>query len=192
MENEIENLINLRHPCIAGPIGFVLGIESGILQEFKIIRLYLDGCSLAEVVSVCPVWWTSTIKAKAIAGIVLGLQFAHSHGLVHGNLTTNNIVFDSDHSIQIVDFKPIGFEVGESESESEGEEGTKLGGFSKQRWTPQADVYRFASILFEIVVGRSVNSGTSVPQTFQVLFRRSLRQDFGPKYDVHSMTFWIF
>jgi hypothetical protein len=24
IENEVENLINLRHPCIAAPIGFVL------------------------------------------------------------------------------------------------------------------------------------------------------------------------
>jgi hypothetical protein len=81
--------------------------------------------------------------------------------LVHGSLTTNNILFDSDHSIQIVDFKPIGLEV--SERESDGEERTKLGGFSKQRWTPQTDVYGFASILFEIVVGRPVNGETSVP-----------------------------
>jgi hypothetical protein len=29
MENEIENLIHLRHLRIAGPIGFVVGIESG-------------------------------------------------------------------------------------------------------------------------------------------------------------------
>jgi hypothetical protein len=26
--SEIEKLINLRHPCIAAPIGFVFGIES--------------------------------------------------------------------------------------------------------------------------------------------------------------------
>jgi serine/threonine protein kinase len=115
MENELEKLINLRHPCIAGPIGFIFGIESGSLQELKIVRLYLEGCSLAEVLSVGPVWWTSTVKAKVIAGIVLGLQFAHSNGLVHGSLTSRNILFSSDHCIQMVDFKPIELEVGESE-----------------------------------------------------------------------------
>jgi hypothetical protein len=79
MNNKIENLINLRHPCIAGPIGFIPGIESGNGQELKIVRLYFEGYSLSEVISVCPVWWTSTIKAKAVAGIVVGLDFAHSH-----------------------------------------------------------------------------------------------------------------
>jgi serine/threonine protein kinase len=114
MNNEIENLINLRHPCIAGPIGFVTGIESGNPQELKIVRLYFEGCSLTEVLSVRPVWWTSTVKAKVVAGIVLGLQFAHSHGLIHGGLTASNILFDSDHCIQIVDFNAIRLDVGES------------------------------------------------------------------------------
>jgi hypothetical protein len=71
--NEIENLINLRHPCIAAPIGFAFRIESGIRRELKIVRKYLEGCSLLEVISVNPHWWTSTVKAKAIAGIVLAL-----------------------------------------------------------------------------------------------------------------------
>jgi serine/threonine protein kinase len=93
MENEIENLINLRHPCIAGPIGFSFGIDPGSQQELKIVRLYLEGCSLAEVLSIVPVWWTSTLKAKVVAGIVLGLRFAHSLGLLHGHLTGNNIFF---------------------------------------------------------------------------------------------------
>jgi hypothetical protein len=45
IEHEIEKLINLRHPCIAHPIGFVLRIESGILHELKLVRLYLEGSS---------------------------------------------------------------------------------------------------------------------------------------------------
>jgi serine/threonine protein kinase len=165
MDNEIENLINLRHPCIAGPIGFITGIESGNREELKIIRLYFEGCSLSEVISVRPVWWTSTVKAKVAAGIVLGLQFAHSHGLVHGGLTSRNILFDLDHCIEIVDFHPMRLQVGESESGSD--ERTKLGGFSGQKWTPQTDISGFASILFEIVVGRPANSDVSVPRNIR-------------------------
>jgi hypothetical protein len=67
IDNEIENLINLQHPCIAAPIGFVPGIESGNRQEMKIVRLYFEGCSLTEVLFVHPVWWTSTVKAKVVA-----------------------------------------------------------------------------------------------------------------------------
>jgi serine/threonine protein kinase len=95
----MENLLNLRHPCIAAPIGFVVPIESGRPQELKIVRLYLEGCSLSEILSINPIWWTSTVKAKAVTGIVLALRFAHSFRLVHGHLTGNNILFDSDHCI---------------------------------------------------------------------------------------------
>jgi serine/threonine protein kinase len=150
MENEIEKLINLRHPCIAAPIGFVFPIEPGSSQELKIVRLYLEGYSLAKVLYVNPVWWTSTAKAKSVAGIVLGLRFAESFGLVHGGLTVNNILFNSDHCIRIVDFKPILSEAGESENE--GEEGTS-----------KTDIHEFASILFEILFQRSAQDETSIP-----------------------------
>jgi hypothetical protein len=43
MENEIEKLINLHRPCIAGSIGFVVSIESESPQELKILRLYSEG-----------------------------------------------------------------------------------------------------------------------------------------------------
>jgi serine/threonine protein kinase len=69
--------------------------------------LYFEGSLLSEVLSVNPVWWTSTVKAKVVAGIVLGLRFAHSLGSFHGCLSARNILFDSNHFIEIVDFKPI-------------------------------------------------------------------------------------
>jgi serine/threonine protein kinase len=154
-------MINLCHPCIAAPIGFVFGIESGCQRELKIVRMYLEGCSLSEVFSVNPLWWTSTVKAKAVAGLVLGLRFAHSLGLIHGHLTGNNILFDSDHHIEIVDFNRIALEVSESESESE--EGTQFEGFSGQRWTPEKDIQAFASILFELVFGHPPQGEASIP-----------------------------
>jgi hypothetical protein len=153
IEKEIENLINLVHPCIAAPIGFVYPMESVCWQELKIIRLHLDGCSLSEVISVSPEWWTATAKAKAVAGIVLGLRFAHSLGLLHGHLNSSNILFDVDHHIQMTDFSSIRLEVSDND----------IGGFSGVGWTPKIDIRAFASILFEIVVGRPANDQPFVP-----------------------------
>jgi serine/threonine protein kinase len=157
IEKEIENLINLRHPCIAGPIGLVFPIDSDSPQELKIVRLYCEGCSLAEVLSVRPLWLTSTVKAKVIAGIVLALRFAHNLGLMHGHLTTSNIYFDSDHSIQMVDFHPMLFEVRESE------EGAQFEGFSRDKWTQKMDVDAFRSILCEILARRSAKGELFIP-----------------------------
>jgi serine/threonine protein kinase len=127
--------------------------------------MYLEGCSLLEVFSVNPIWWTSTAKAKAIAGIVLVLRFAHSLGLTHGHLTGNNILFGLDHCIQIVDFNPIVSEIDESESASESKSGenSQLVGCLGEKWTPEKDIQAFASILFELVFGRPPQGEISIP-----------------------------
>jgi hypothetical protein len=75
---EIENQLNLFHPCILSRIGFIFDRELRISGELKIIGLYSEGSLLSEVISEDPIWWTATAKAKAVAGIVLGLRFAHS------------------------------------------------------------------------------------------------------------------
>jgi serine/threonine protein kinase len=159
IEKEVEKLINLVHPCIAAPIGFVVPIESGSRQELKIVRMYFDGCSLLEVISVNAIWWTSTMKTKAIAGIVLGLRFAHSLGLIHGRFAGSNILLDSTHCIQIVDFNPIHLEVGENENAG----GTQLGSFSGEGWTLERDIQAFASILFELMFDRPPEGEASIP-----------------------------
>jgi serine/threonine protein kinase len=133
VETEIEKEINLLHPCIAAPIGFLFPSESSGLRELKIVRLFLEGCSLSEVISANPVWWTPTMKAKAVVGIALALRFAHSLGVIHGNLNSNNIRFDRDNRIQITNFGLIHLEV---------QEGKTVAGkdIFCEGWTPQVDV----------------------------------------------------
>jgi serine/threonine protein kinase len=137
--------LNLLHPCILSPIGFIFDRELRISGELKIVGLYSEGSSLSEVISENPIWWTTTAKAKAVAGIVLSLRFAHSLGLIHGHLTSTNIRFDMDHRIQITNFCRIGLEVGENEKEK--------GVLSSEGWSPDQDIREFALILFEIIVG---------------------------------------
>jgi serine/threonine protein kinase len=174
IERELEKLINLRHPCIAAPIGFVFPIDSGSRQESKIVRMYLEGCSLLEVVSVNPLWWTSTVKAKAVAGIVVALRFTHSLGLFHGHLTGNNILFDSNHCIQIVDFTPIVLEVGKNEREgkSESEEGIQLGGFYVKDGHWRGIFRRLCQFFLNFCLAVLHKVKYPSPLTFRILFPR--------------------
>jgi hypothetical protein len=80
IEKEIGNLINLRHPCIAAPIGFV--VASG-LWELGVVGLYATNFSLGEIMRESGVV-DSDSKRKAVAGLVLGLRFGHSLGLIQG------------------------------------------------------------------------------------------------------------
>jgi hypothetical protein len=141
IDQEIENLSNLRHPLIAAPIGFAF-----CEGQLKIGRLYAAGGSLAEVVSSNPAWWTPTAKAEAIVGIALALRFAHGLGLLHGDLNSGNVLFDSGCRIQLADFGPMRRDGGFSgELDEEGD---------WEAWSPCADVSGFAKLLFEIVTGR--------------------------------------
>jgi hypothetical protein len=179
---EIENLMNLRHPCIAGPIGFISRIESGIVKNLKIVVLYLESFSLEKVISDCPIWWTSTRKAKAIVGIVLGLRFVHSFGLVHGHLTSKNILCGSNDYIEIVSFESPPSEL----LKMEGEERLQFGGFSRQRWTPENGVHKFALILFEIMFGYHGQSETSIltniPNFISMIIKSELDSTSTTKY----------
>jgi serine/threonine protein kinase len=147
----------------------------------------LEGCSLSEILSVNPVWFASTVKAKAVAGIVLALRFAHSLGLVHCHLTSHNILFDSDHCIQIVDFKSMIFDVGKTENQ----ERTQLGGFSGERWTPKRDIQAFASILFELVFGHppqgEASIPTGIPEFVSKIIKSGLSPLSGTRYSFHTI-----
>jgi hypothetical protein len=52
------------------------------MLKYACNTLDLEGFSLLIVSFANMIRWTSTIEAKALAGIVLGLPFAHSLGLV--------------------------------------------------------------------------------------------------------------
>jgi serine/threonine protein kinase len=182
IEKEIENLINVRHPCIVAPIGFVFGSESEMLRDLKIVGLYPEGSSLSEVISINPGWWTATAKAKAVVGIVLGLRFLHSLGLLHNGLKSNNIHFDADHCIQLTYFGSIGQKVSES----------SMGGFSGSEWTCQTDVHGFALILFKIVVGRSVKSERFVPPEIPEFVSNIIEEGLWSELEIRRSFYDIF
>jgi serine/threonine protein kinase len=143
--SELDNLLTLCHPLIAVPIGFAFAKGSIQARELKIVRLYAEGGSLADVLSAPPPWWTPTVKAKAVVGIALALRFAHSFGLLHGSVKATNVLFDSDLRIHIADFSPIRFQSGD------------IGGFSGDDWSPRADVVAFAALFSEIVMGDTLS-----------------------------------
>jgi hypothetical protein len=174
----IENLMNLRHPCVASVNGVVL---LSPLQGLKIVRMYLCGCSLSEVVSTSPEWWTPTAKAKAVVSLVLGLRFSHSLGLLHGHLTGNNVYLKEDGMIQITDFCINDLRQLESNPTAK----VDVGGFSGESWTPKVDVQAFAELLSEIVIGPSGGQGGHDPSVPSFVLKMIAR---GQSADLKSVA----
>jgi serine/threonine protein kinase len=114
-----KRTVSLRNPSIAVRIGVILSPESAGPRELKIAQLFTEGSSLAEILGMSLESFTLIVKAKAVAGVELGLAFVHSFGLIHGRLTVSNILFGADHCIEIAHFGLPGFHSRKGESTPE-------------------------------------------------------------------------
>jgi serine/threonine protein kinase len=106
----------------------------------------------------------------------MGLRYAHSLGLLHGNLTGNNILLDFNGLVQIRDFCMSDF----AELVSNPDVRVNLGGFSGESWSPSSDIQAFSRILSEIVVGASAGQGgfdPSVPSFVSWLIEKGQSPD---------------
>jgi serine/threonine protein kinase len=155
---EVENLINLHHPCIVSFKGCCLPTGG---EGPKIVTEFAGNGSLKPVLRSKPPprWWTDGRKVTSIAGIVLGMKFIHSQGLIHRDLKPENILVDDDFRIRIADFGSSRiFEEGVTLTEA----GTPLymaPEVRTQHYDDKVDVYSFGLILYEIVVGDGLFSG---------------------------------
>jgi serine/threonine protein kinase len=158
----------LKHPCIAPLIGFVLPTES---TPLKIATLYYSCGSLQNVQSSNPAWWTPTSKAKAIAGIALGMESVHQLETFHGSLKPNNIIFDENHYVHIVDFGSTYFK-----SMMDGNDITyENRNATEEQFGQIDDLFSFAFIVFDILVGRDAVSSS---WSFEEAQKQRRRGDF--------------
>jgi serine/threonine protein kinase len=98
-------------------------------------------------------------KSKTVMGLVMGLRFVHSPGLLHGHLPGDNIFFNEDGMIQITDFWISGL----AELETNQSTMVDVGGFSGENWTPKTDVRALVGILSDIAIGSSAKQSGRVP-----------------------------
>jgi serine/threonine protein kinase len=82
---EIESMCRLFHPCVVRCYGFSL---KGSKQEGTIVMKYAKNGSLHDVLKSVwagnpPAFWNDTEIAIIVCGIVSGLEFIHSQGIVH-------------------------------------------------------------------------------------------------------------
>jgi serine/threonine protein kinase len=152
---EVESMICLRHPCVIPIVGY--SIDSRTLRA-EIGSKYAVNGSLRDALKTLPPprFVDDTGMAIIVCGIVLGMKFIHSRGLIHGDLKPENILVNELGHAGIVDFGS-----------------SRLGALSFGRgigtpyytapemyynedYTSAVDVYSFALILYEMLVGHCV------------------------------------
>jgi serine/threonine protein kinase len=157
---EVSSLIELKHPCIVELKGCCLPRKN---EGPKIITRFLGGGSLRTILEKgknASRWFTGNRKAIIIAGIVLGMIYVHSKGLIHRDLKPANLFLDDEFRVQIGDFgssRLCEFDVTLTVA------GTPLymaPEVTRGHYDQKADVYSFGLILYEMIVGNALFSGS--------------------------------
>jgi serine/threonine protein kinase len=158
---EIEALARLSHRCIVPFFGYVLQVhQSGP----KLATHFMPGGALSDILELSPSRFTGTAKSIVATGIVIGMAFVHKSKIIHRDLKPSNVLLDADHRPRISDFGSSRDLTLNRTLTGGGQVGTPLYMapelYEEQNYDEKIDVYSFALILYEIVVGHPVFAPT--------------------------------
>jgi serine/threonine protein kinase len=122
-------------------------------------------------------FWNDTGKAIIICGIVLGMRYVHSRGIMHRDLKPSNILINDLGQTLIGDFGTSRYEC--DDATWTGDTGTVHYAApeqyqDKEGYTSKVDIFSFGLILYEILAGAAVFPVSMTP--FQIM-RQVLKGD---------------
>jgi len=196
-EREAKVLASLNHPNIAQIYGLEIQDETRAL-----VMELVEGATLAERLerSALPL-----AEALAIARqIAEALEEAHERGIVHRDLKPANIKLTADDKVKVLDFglaKALDNEVAAASGSSASQlaqsptltfGATQMGMIlgTAAYMSPEqaagkpvdrrADIWAFGVVLWEMLTGRRLFEGESVPETLGAVFRHEIEFDALP------------
>ena len=148
--SEAQAAAGLTHPNIVNV--FDVGDDEGV---YYIVMELIEGITLKEYIS--KKGKLSVKEATSIAiQVSMGLEAAHSHGIVHRDIKPQNIIISTDGKVKVTDFgiaraassNTISSNVMGSVHYSSPEQ--VRGGYSDEK----SDIYSLGITLYEMVIGR--------------------------------------
>jgi hypothetical protein len=150
---EVMLLHELVHPCICKLHGIALPTET---NPGLIATEFVAGGSLRSILDDPPRWFNATSRVIVLVGIVVAMIFVHTKGVMHRDLKPANVLLDDHGRPKICDFGTGKFNDG---SLNTANFGTVLYMAPEMYddgslYTDKVDVYAFAMILYEVIVGK--------------------------------------
>jgi TPR repeat protein len=167
---EVGALANLNHPCILRIRGWKLPTGREPAEIWTVIA---ESGSLRDCMEKVGSetqfpFWNPTGKGILILGIVFGMRFIHSKGIIHGDLKPSNILLSSRGEAIISDFGLSRFEAADytltADSGTVNYAAPELFRDGMPH-TRQADVFAFGLVLYEILTGIAVFPSSESPFT---------------------------
>jgi serine/threonine protein kinase len=158
---EVEALSRLNHPCILGIRGWTPPENSKKAQihtEFAENRSQKDVLERVKCGDI-PSFWNPTGIGILICGVVLGMRYVHSQGIIHRNLTPSNILVNGKGHVWINGFSCCHFA---NDNDWTPPEVGPVHYSAPEMWDEDSipvstgDVFAFGSILYELLVGQPV------------------------------------
>ncbi|KAJ4885159.1 meristematic receptor-like kinase [Raphanus sativus] len=162
-ENEINVLGRIRHPNLLALRAYYLGPKGEKLVVFD----YMPRGTRRQDVYIN--WPT---RMSLIKGMTRGLFYLHTHAnLIHGNLTSNNVLLDGNINAKISDYglsRLMTASAGSSVIATAGALGYRAPELSKlKKANTKTDVYSLGVIILELLTGKTPSealNGVDLPQ----------------------------
>ncbi|KAG1870790.1 kinase-like domain-containing protein [Suillus subluteus] len=132
----------LHHENLLTPLGFTY--EFGLLPA--IVYPWMHNGSLTTYLERHSTELTKEQKLRILRQVAAAINYLHSRGIVHGNLTANNILIDSDHNAHVEYDGILLWAAPKLYGESEDEKSLNP--------QPASDIYSFGCIMHQVMTGQ--------------------------------------
>ena len=169
LSRDINIITKLQHPTLLKTIGYSYVNNKG--SDFSpIISEYypntLDLVFELEKKGIPIPGWNDTKKFILIYGIAAGMQFLHSHKILHGDLKPSNILLDEHLCPKIADFGLLNILLGENTmkmcylNKGVTENPVYLAPevLNAKKFTTKSDVYSFSMLMYEIISSQRLHN----------------------------------
>lgn len=98
---KVQGWMSLRHENLLPIYGTTTGFGSSLPC---LVSPWMENGSLTSYLSATNQTLTSAAKFLLLSHVAAGLRFLHSNSIIHGNLSSNNVLIDNRHTVRLADY----------------------------------------------------------------------------------------
>lgn len=163
---EINVCLDLKHPCICEAIGY--NMQEEIVQSSEVkdddenekttVAIFFEYLPFSLKNVIDKSMMSNTLKVRIAIEIAFGMSYIHSHGLIHRDLSLDNIMLNSVFNSKIIDFGDV-YLPGFTDSDESLEKDVNKRAYmspeilNDEKYDNKTDVFSYGILLFVLFTG---------------------------------------